>query len=98
MSKDGGPAFPRSVWIGDVDWMKARAFNNGMSLRDWFAGQAISAMLPTVTVKDWDDKDASIVAHVGGLAYEIADALIAERDKRASKSGSRSHDKVSATS
>jgi len=68
---DGGPAFP--CW--------SEKDNHGMSLRDYFAGQALAAMLPTIQVKDWDNKDEAIVAHVSGLAYEIADAMLAERAK-----------------
>lgn len=40
MSKkeDGGPAFPGKALIGSYN-------NQGMSLRDWFAGQAIPDLI-----------------------------------------------------
>lgn len=43
----------------------------GMTLRDWFAGQAISQSFNT----EWADKD------VAKYAYAIADAMLAERNK-----------------
>lgn len=67
---DGGPAFPIAV---PTDFQFAEP---GMSLRDWFAGQAlpsiISAGTPTEgegTVFDWMAADA----------YAFADAMLAAR-------------------
>jgi len=41
--KDGGPAFPHdNQELGD----RHRIAQPGMSLRDWFAGQAVSGMNP----------------------------------------------------
>jgi len=62
MSKyDGGPAF-------------ARASDSGMSLRDWFAGMALSGLIaqcepPAIDGLSHDDFAA--------CAYEMADAMIA---------------------
>lgn len=44
--KDGGPAFPRPM-SHDGDGPRADAFvaQDGMSLRDWFAGQALIGTL-----------------------------------------------------
>lgn len=47
----------------------------GMSLRDWFAGQAL-AMLPHV------GETALSPAEWAHDAYAIADALLSEREKR----------------
>jgi hypothetical protein len=48
----------------------------GMSLRDWFAGQALSGMTanPTVapTIKNAD---------IASICYSLADAMLAEREK-----------------
>lgn len=67
--KSGGPAFPGGGF--------ASQYNPGMSLRDWFAGQAA----------------AGYMAHTGpyglssgpdGVAersYQIADAMLAERER-----------------
>ena len=66
---DGGPAFPMSFGEGPSQ--------EGMTLRDWFAGQALAglASLPTLTVKSLDDEPYSRVA------YRLADAMLAERAK-----------------
>jgi hypothetical protein len=56
---DSGPAFPNMI-------------KEGMSLRDWFAGQALTAMsklLPEV----WNEHD------VAKIAYVIADAMLKAR-------------------
>lgn len=78
--EDGGRAFPfhelsqeEAAALGGV-----RAQHLGMSLRDWFAGQALGGMLasrypPTTPAK-------AVL-----LAYEVADAMLAER-----KNGGRS--------
>ena len=61
---DGGPAFPM-VRPGTY----VRGTDKGMSLRDWFAGMALSRM-PDGYV-DWQGMAED--------AYAIADAMIAER-------------------
>ena len=49
-----------------------------MTLRDWFAGQALAGMLDFKTA---EIEEEEWLAH---LAYGIADAMIAERDGKAS--------------
>lgn len=66
--KDGGPAFPNVP--SDPQIM---SWDAGMSLRDWFAGQAISPMLVQAYGQTPD-----ILAR---KAFEIADAMIKERRK-----------------
>ena len=77
MSKnDGGPAFP----TGDVfnpdhgeNGRVERGFN-GMSLRDWFAGQWIaSRTFAELEGSGWDE--------VAEQAYMASDAMLAEREK-----------------
>jgi hypothetical protein len=61
--EDGGAAFPiTSPYNGRA----------GMSLRDWFAGQALVGM-GIMELKAWTDKD------VATAAYKYADAMIAAR-------------------
>ena len=64
MADDGGPAFPRP----------ASDFPNyaqvGMSLRDWFAGQALLGILSAPVVPD----EPRAV-----LAYRYADAMLEAR-------------------
>lgn len=63
---DGGPAFPRGVSETKEDYAGAQG---GMSLRDWFAGQAMVG---------YEAESAQAIAEV---AYAIADAMLAEREK-----------------
>jgi hypothetical protein len=67
---DGGPAHP--VCTGNPDhWQK------GMSLRDWFAGQALTGLLTRV-----GEDDLINSSHLASVkAYVMADAMIAERAK-----------------
>ena len=61
------PAFP----VQEPDWAET-----GMSLRDWFAGQAIFAGL------DWGRyHETGSYADAATVSYEIADAMLAERAK-----------------
>lgn len=71
---NGGPAFPcndhPSLGYGET---------TGMTLRDWFAGQALGGL----TV-GWNDMPGSYAECTGGVAsaaYGIADAMLAERNK-----------------
>jgi hypothetical protein len=66
---DGGPAHP--VYTGNPEH-----WQNGMALRDWFAGQA----LPTVAAYD-SNPDVFEAEWIASRAYSIADAMLAERDK-----------------
>ena len=74
---DGGPAFPNGP-AGDVmcgedgrQWHQYPP-TTGMSLRDWFAGMALSSM----TVSP-EDSDEAIADH----AYRIADAALKAREQ-----------------
>jgi hypothetical protein len=67
LNADGGPAFPDHA-------LPHR--HNGMSLRDYFAGQALTLIGRMIRVGS--PKDTPTVAR---MAYEIADAMIAEREK-----------------
>jgi hypothetical protein len=82
MSKrnDGGAAFPRET---TVDGKRVFVGAGGMSLRDWFAGQALAGM----SERDSQLAHASIqgkehgVPHaLANMAYETADAMLIARD------------------
>ena len=64
MSKqDGGPAFP----------LKNLGLYPGLTIRDYFAGQALAGMLANTDI----DKPPGPLAED---AYMLADAMLAERD------------------
>jgi hypothetical protein len=81
MKNDGGAAFPVPPLPDRTDEMQYGA--EGMSLRDWFAGQFAAAWVVALSVRHgepgWLDADAAIVANRLGLAQ--ADAMLAEREK-----------------
>lgn len=66
---DGGGAFPWTDTPGKLET------NPGMSLRDWFAGQAIMG----ISVSDRFVRDADSNAAQARWAYELADAMIVAR-------------------
>ena len=66
---DGGPAFAK---VCDEHFHDGQT---GMSLRDYFAGQAIAgAAIDTSSQSRYSAK------YISGLAYEIADRMLAQRD------------------
>jgi len=72
MSKpDGGPAFP----LGSSD------IRDGMSLRDYFAGQALIFMARMDFYLFADDRETLNAGMAARNAFDIADAMLAERKK-----------------
>jgi hypothetical protein len=70
---DGGPAFARSgLLLDNGDWV---APQDGMTLRDWFAGQAL-AHIPELLDAHDANKSAEMIAH---WSYQIADAMLKAR-------------------
>lgn len=67
---DGGPAFP--IYSEGV-------LRDGLTLRDWFAGQALRVFLATEMSDLTRDLDLDMPAE---MAYRMADAMLAERSKR----------------
>lgn len=67
---DGGSAFP-----GENDSDKQYNWvSRGMTLRDWFAGQALVAMIRVSLPEDGEDKRM-----LAERAYEQADAMLKAR-------------------
>ena len=69
----GGPAFPASLYKLE-NGQESSVPHIGMTLRDYFAGQALAGILASAnfgSTKDW----------IGGKAYEAADAMLAAREE-----------------
>lgn len=78
---DGGSAFPE-LRSFNADW----ANDPGMSLRDYFAGQALAGMMAdheskTEQAAHGRDHEMLLVEVIAKAAYSMADAMIAEREK-----------------
>lgn len=69
---DGGSAFPTQGAF-DSNGQLTMFGEDGMSLRDWFAGQSLTGLMTTKV-----DADSASIAR---LAYELADAMLAEQVK-----------------
>jgi hypothetical protein len=78
MSKidDGGPAYPVSIGTQHDQYMAA----NGMSIRDWFAGQALAGLAQTYSAASFRDKWELHYTDVATHAYDFADAMLAARE------------------
>jgi hypothetical protein len=74
MKKNDIPAFPKQ---GEMDQF-SNVFHRpqlGMTLRDYFAGQALAGMLSSCS-----EGATYSPMNAAGNAYEFADAMLAERD------------------
>jgi len=65
---DNPPAFPRP------GFEQPAGMQDGMTLRDWFAGQALAGLLAHASGEDPHKAPE--------MAYRLADAMLAEREKR----------------
>jgi cytosine/adenosine deaminase-related metal-dependent hydrolase len=79
---DGGPAFP----LGEYENIDQC---NGMSLRDWFAGQALAGHIATLSnpvniealLVISRNRGVPFTLHIAQMSYEIADAMLKARNK-----------------
>lgn len=97
---DGGPAFPQdiSMFFSDGEPVNCPEMegHHGMSLRDYFAGQALSglagvamqatvdrivALIDGAEPRDTDDEEWRSMRVTAELAYDFADAMIAARER-----------------
>ena len=87
--KDGGPAFPRSATKGTSGTI-VREAQDGMSLRDYFAGQALAALINQLANTSKADKVMKKLGMCEGqfdrlcakCAYDYADAMIKAREAK----------------
>ena len=78
---DGGPAFPADYLVmknKDPDLCFRR--EGGMTLRDYFAAHAL-AHIDAVAVAKISEPKSEIPINLARMAYGIADAMIAERER-----------------
>lgn len=78
MKDDGGPAFGRAEWIGreyfdDIKCQYKQPIHSteGMTLRDWFAGHAMIAI-----VRNNKGFANATIEVASRLSYDLADAMI----------------------
>ena len=69
--KTGGPAFPTHGGHHPDDDPRNHTLGGGMTLRDWFAGQALA------TSYTQDENSPGMTAE---WAYQVADAMLAARE------------------
>lgn len=69
---DGGPAFP-VIDYGNGNY--APSVSHGLSLRDYFAAQALAGQINYEGMEGCDPKMQA------AMAYELADAMLAQRRK-----------------
>lgn len=84
MSKDtGGPAFPVAPALDPHTGQAVQWPSDGMTLRDYFATAAMQGLMTKSRLMICDDKaitDLSLPV-IAEIAYEEADAMLAERAK-----------------
>ena len=69
---NGGAAFPQTTFqhpSGEICWGES-----GMTLRDYFAGQALAGLLAQIP---GDSRSVAV-----GLAYRLADEMLVERARK----------------
>lgn len=79
------PAFPRPIGIKQPDSRTAHEEQDGMTLRDYFAGQALQGMLANpefvkASVRQKSSSEETQWWHAI-TAYQFADAMLKERCK-----------------
>ena len=72
--KDGGPAFPNPALANEG--FSPSYDMSGMTLRDWFAGQALAGLL----AGQYRGLSSANLSEVPNEAFAIADAMIAARE------------------
>ena len=79
MSREVPPAFPVSHGTGSSYYA-----NPGMSLRDWFAGQALAGFVSVpqlgAALQSMDRRGRDELDVVATAAYQLADAMLKARD------------------
>jgi hypothetical protein len=76
--EDGGPAFPTiNGYVDSFGSVKQKS--EGLSLRDYFAGKAMSWALSKDYGNDWGHSGKQHAPRAAANAYAIADAMLKAR-------------------
>ena len=67
------PAFPTSNWQKTAPM--SNGYNEGMTLRDYFAAKAMTGLLTAELVGEYSNE------HVAEISYRIADAMLKAREE-----------------
>jgi hypothetical protein len=67
------PAFPTSNWQQIAP--RSSGYNEGMTLRDYFAAKAMTGLLTAELVGEYSNE------HVAEISYRIADAMMKAREE-----------------
>ena len=89
MKNDGGPAFPGGEAVMEIHMTGPDGIEDvrtispptGLSIRDWYAGQAMRSLLDSSDNVS-DDHLPELWQAVSEQSYDLADAMLAEREKR----------------
>jgi|694.fasta_scaffold11339_16 hypothetical protein len=94
-SNDGGPAFPQHGWTNNPEVLERMKNQGGMTLRDYFAGQAMAQLIKREVREIRKDgrkmdcfglDDSPEVpwhtSHIASESYAIADAMLAARERK----------------
>lgn len=80
---NGGPAFPNPALVDEN--YKPQPGDGGMSLRDWFAGQALAGLLTRGDVVGTEAGLKHVKGALAGLAFAYADAMLTARNPTPNK-------------
>lgn len=83
---DGGPAFARPASEHTKngtcpDGNDPRDAQAGMSLRDWFAGQALAGMMAQGFIPNQAGQSSHVQWNYADAAYAMADAMLKAREQ-----------------
>lgn len=76
---DGGQAYPQPLTVGPSGGVYPAY--PGMTLRDYFAGQALMEWTGTIELRQPDDVVRAQMKVVAAICYGFADAMIEARNK-----------------
>lgn len=77
LNRGGGRAFPFVLESRDTSIIT----NYGLTVRDWFAGQALVAFGAAFLDAGWHSPSDAQVGNLVQSAYRTADAMLKEREK-----------------